>query len=409
MSDCQRSDVTLPGPFDPPPPPPTLQEDRKAVIKAKVREILKEAGREPCLPPLPATLPDSNSPQPEVVTPEMIEIRKRAAKLPPIEDLADFLARDIPEPPALIKGVMRQGDSMILGSSSKSYKTYTLLDLGLSIAHGIPWIGFDTTQGRVLFINFELKDYSIKRRIQAIMRARSITYEPKTFEIWNLRGKGEQYDVIIPAIIERIKAKQFSAVILDPLYKLLGDLDENCAGDMNKLMNELEHVTIEAGASIILATHYSKGNQAGKNPMDRISGSGVLTGRAGDTYVNLTPHEEDKSYTVEVTVRDFAPVEPFVISFEHPVMVRNERLNPKKLRTSIAKEPVYTVDDLLRLLAVEDLSKAELKKKAIQEVGMSLSLFYRLFNELDADSTIFLNPKTRKYTYGRQLGAPKNN
>jgi RecA-family ATPase len=84
--------------------------------------------------------------------------------------------------------------------------------------------------------------------------------------------------VIIPAIIERIKSKHFSAVILDPLYKLLGDLDENCAGDMNKLMNELEQVTIEAGASIILATHYSKANQAGKNPRDRISGSGVLTG-----------------------------------------------------------------------------------------------------------------------------------
>ncbi len=380
--------------------------ERKRELIEECASIMRAAGK-PVLPPLPEALPDSNSPQPEEVTPEMIEIRKRAAKLPPIEDLADFLNRDIPLPPALIHGVMRQGDSMVLGSSSKSYKTFTLLDLGLSIAHGVPWIGFDTTQGRVLFINFELKPYSIKKRIQDILGARHLTYEPGTFEIWNLRGKAEQYDVIIPAIIERIKAKQFAAVILDPLYKLLGDLDENCAGDMNKLMNELEQVTIEAGASIILAAHYSKGNQAAKNPMDRISGSGVLTGRAGDTYVNLTPHEEEKSYSVEVTVRDFAPVEPFVITFEHPVMMRNERLNPKKLKTALCKEPVYTVEDLVDLLVVEDLSKSELKEKAIQEVGMSSSLFYRLFNQLGTERRVFLNPRTKKYTYQPPPAAPQ--
>jgi regulatory protein RepA len=339
----------------------------------------------------------------------MIEIRKRAAKLPPIEDLADFLKRDIPVPPALIRGVMRQGDSLILGSSSKSYKTFTLLDLGLSIAHGIPWIGFDTAKGKVLFINFELKPHSIKKRIQDILEARSITYEPGTFEIWNLRGKAEQYDVIIPAIVERIKSRRFSAVILDPLYKLLGDLDENCAGDMNKLMNELEQVTIEAGASIILATHYSKGNQAGKNPMDRISGSGVLTGRAGDKYVNLTPHEEDKSYTVEVTVRDFAPVEPFVITFEHPVMVRNEKLNPKKLKTAISKVPLYTVDDLIKMIAVECLTKAELKEKAVNQVGMSDSKFYDLYRELERVDGVTLSPRTKKLSYNNPTSAAKLN
>lgn len=71
--------------------------------------------------------------------------------------------------------------------------------------------------------------------------------------------------------------------------------------------------------------------------MDRISGSGVLTGRAGDTYVTLTPHEEERSYTVEVTVRDFVPVEHFVVTFEHPVMVRDESLNPKNSRLPFPK------------------------------------------------------------------------
>lgn len=260
----------------------------------------------------------------------------------------------------------------------------------------------------MLFINFELKPHSIKRRIQDILHTRSIIYEAGTFEIWNLRGKAEQYDVIIPAIIERIKRERFSAVILDSLYKLLGDLDENCAGDMNKLMNELELVTIEAGASIILATHYSKGNQAGKNPMDRIAGSGVLTGRAGDTYVNLTPHEKEKSYAVEVTVRDFPPVDPFVITFEHPVMVRNEQLNPKKLKTAISKEPVYSVDDLLKVLVVENRTKRDLKVAVSEETGMKDSTFNKLFKQLEVTEGVRFEPKTQRYSYNCPNGGALN-
>lgn len=112
--------------------------ERQREIKAECESIMLASGKTPPLPPLPGEAQDPNSPQPQEVTQEMIEIRKRAAKLPPIEDLADFLKMDIPVPPALIAGVMRQGDSMILGSSSKSYKTFTLLDLGLSISQGIP-------------------------------------------------------------------------------------------------------------------------------------------------------------------------------------------------------------------------------------------------------------------------------
>jgi len=61
---------------------------------------------------------------------------------------------------------------MILGSGSKSYKTFALLDCGLSIACGVPWLGMNTTKGKVLFVNFELKEYSIKERIQNILTAR---------------------------------------------------------------------------------------------------------------------------------------------------------------------------------------------------------------------------------------------
>ena len=47
---------------------------------------------------------------------------------------------------------------------------------------------------------------------------------------------------------------------------------------------------MQSGAAILYAAHFSKGNQAGKDAIDRISGSGVF-GRDADTLIILTKHE----------------------------------------------------------------------------------------------------------------------
>jgi ACT domain-containing protein len=64
-------------------------------------------------------------------------------------------------------------------------------------------------------------------------------------------------------------------------------------------------------------------------------------------------------------------------------MVRNQCLNPKKLKTPTSKVPPYTVDDLIKMVAVEALTKTELKERAVKSVGMSDSKFYELYRELE--------------------------
>src|SRR5689334_2806046 len=53
--------------------------------------------------------------------------------LPPIVDAAEFMAQKITPPTELVSGILHQGSKMVLGGGSKTFKTWTLLDLGISV------------------------------------------------------------------------------------------------------------------------------------------------------------------------------------------------------------------------------------------------------------------------------------
>ena len=73
--------------------------------------------------------------------------------LPDIIDIVDFLAMDYPEPEPTIEGLLDKGSKMILSGGSKTRKTWILTHLAICIASGSSWWGFNTTRGRVLYIN----------------------------------------------------------------------------------------------------------------------------------------------------------------------------------------------------------------------------------------------------------------
>ena len=52
--------------------------------------------------------------------------------------------RELKEPPILIEGILHRGSKMVLGGTSKSCKTWALMDMALSVACGVPWWGNQT-------------------------------------------------------------------------------------------------------------------------------------------------------------------------------------------------------------------------------------------------------------------------
>jgi hypothetical protein len=326
--------------------------------------------------------------------PELAAESQAPPTLPPIVDAADFLSHPIIPPPELVWGILHQGSKMVLGGGSKTFKTWTLLDLAVSVAAGEPWLSFKTSKGRVLFLNFEIQPGFFQQRIQTLAREKRITLTPGQIDLWNLRGHCASYHILIPRIIERVKDKDYALIILDPIYKLYGDTDENSAGAVAQLLNALEYLTTETGAANAFGAHYSKGNQSGKESIDRISGSGVFA-RDPDSILNFTRHEEPNAFTVEATLRNFKPVEPFVVRWQYPLMRRDKGLDPAKLKQQGGRPKLYTVEKLLALLKGQQLESHNWCKLASLETGISKARFYVLLDEAKR------NPKLKQTPTGQ--------
>ena len=104
-------------------------------------------------------------------------------------------------------------------------------------------------------------------------------------DIWNLRGKSVPMDKLAPRLIRRAMKKDYIAVVIDPIYKVITG-DENSADQMANFCNQFDKVCTELGCAVIYCHHHSKGSQGAKRSMDRASGSGVFA-RDPDALLDL--------------------------------------------------------------------------------------------------------------------------
>ena len=310
-----------------------------------------------------------------------------SSTLPEIQSARDLLLNPPSKPPEIVIGLLHQGCKMVLGGASKSNKTWVLIDFAISVATGAPWWGFSTEQGRVLYVNLELGEAFFAERMKSVAKAKDVD-PSEALDVWNLRGHAADFDQLLPEIIERT-GHRYTAIVLDPTYKLLGRRDENRAGDIASLLNGFERVAVETGAAVAFGAHFSKGNQAAKESMDRIGGSGVFA-RDPDTILTMTRHETDGAFAVEPILRNHAPVAPFVIVWDFPLMKRDNDLDPTKLRQPNAgRKAKYGVQDLVNRLAKSKCGKklgcikttTDFQKLVCAETGMARSKFYELLKE----------------------------
>ena len=210
--------------------------------------------------------------------------------LPDPESMADVWD-NLPElAPPLIDGVLRQGHKMLIAGPSKAGKSYALIELCCAIAEGEKWLEWNCTQGKVMYVNLELDRASCLHRFKDVYTALGIAPDNlSNLDIWNLRGRSVPMDKLAPKLIRRASKKNYIAIIIDPIYKVITG-DENSANQMAHFCNQFDKVCTELGCAVIYCHHHSKGAQGGKRSMDRASGSGVFA-RDPDALIDLVELE----------------------------------------------------------------------------------------------------------------------
>lgn len=268
--------------------------------------------------------------------------------LPLIESSDDLVNEYLPLPPEIIKGFLHQGLKGVLGSSSKARKTWILLHLGIALSEGLEFWGKETVKGKVLYINFEIPRAFMRSRISTLRKCLGLKSTP-LFHVWNLRGKAAPLWTLLEDFIRRVKREQYSLVVIDPIYKSLGDREENAAEDVAQVCNEMERIAVETGCAVVYAAHFSKGNQAGKEAIDRISGSGVWA-RDADSLMIMTSHESQDCYTIETVLRNLPEQPPFVVRWQYPLMQIDEELDPERLKKAAGRKKENELPTLLEFI-----------------------------------------------------------
>jgi RecA-family ATPase len=305
--------------------------------------------------------------------PPVPDPKKPHFALPPIVALADFLSVPLEMPPVIVEGMIRERSVVQFSSSSKSYKTWTLLDLGLSVSQGCSWLGRQVAQGRVLFLNFELTEAELQSRLKAISGSKGTNLGNALFDVCNLRGHSRDIGVMMPEIIRYCQGKDYSMIIPDPIYSMMGERNENAANEMADFLNHLSELSEATGAAVVYTHHFAKGMASSKEQIDRASGSGVFA-RHADGIITLTRHEEDSAFVVEAELRSFSRPAPFTVKWDYPRMEVVD-LDPRRLKRKAGASTKYTVGGIVDCLT-DGMTTGEWAAAAANTVGICTATFH---------------------------------
>ena len=176
--------------------------------------------------------------------------------LPDPESLSEFWNSMPALAPPLIDGVLRQGHKMLIAGPSKAGKSFALIELCIAIAEGIKWFNWQCAQGKIMYVNLELDRASCLHRFKDVYNALNIKPNNlSNIDIWNLRGKSIPMDKLAPKLIRRAAKKDYIAIIIDPIYKVITG-DENSADQMANFCNQFDKICNELGTAVIYCHHH---------------------------------------------------------------------------------------------------------------------------------------------------------
>ena len=235
-----------------------------------------------------------------------LEAAKEREKTKDLKDVvlcaANWLKEPEDQPKVIVDNLLNAGDVGFIVGPSKIRKTFFTMQLALSVATNIDFLGFHVpTFRKVLYLQLEVKPYHFQRRLMQM--ARSMEIKPDDLGwlyLANMRGMSEGYfneDALTRLIVEQ----KPELTIIDPAYLLLGD--ENDQAEAKEFVKRLARTATKTESAMIAVFHTAKPNLStgSRAAIDAVCGSNVF-GRFADSQIVLSPHENGGDYVVLQTV-----------------------------------------------------------------------------------------------------------
>jgi RecA-family ATPase len=205
------------------------------------------------------------------------------------EPLSDLL--QVVPPPYLIDGLIRKNTITLFSSEPHTGKSMIMLYLALCMEHGKQV--FDTFDVSIrtssIYIAMDSPRWDIASQIQKLSRGLGLT--PGDIAMMDsrilCRGTKPKPNVMDAGFVDWLKelseSYQIDTIFIDTLRRV-HHRNENASEDMSEVMERLEAFVDQGRATIIMATHTSKGMGFERSSLYSVRGSTVIPGSADFHY-----------------------------------------------------------------------------------------------------------------------------
>lgn len=162
----------------------------------------------------------------------------------------------LPDPEWLVANWLpRQGLITLYGQPGQG-KSFVALDIALSIAEGVPWLGQHVTrQGPVIYIAAE-GGRSIKHRVEAWMLSQGLEQvEAANFVLSSIDVRDQD---AVESFIQKIESEDLypELIVIDTLSRSFGGGEENASTDMMQFVDQVAKVS-EDRQTAVMAVHHT--------------------------------------------------------------------------------------------------------------------------------------------------------
>lgn len=300
-----------------------------------------------------------------------------------------FTSKSISKPEWLIEGIWQTGTYGMIAGEPKTYKSVQATDIALSVASGTPYLNVFpvSTPGTVLYVQEENGEQTVQDRVFKIASSKGLV--TSTSDGWQLQEDLPIYfsnnygiDLTQPKsrelLEQTIKELKPVLVILDPLYMMLGQVDENNATEVGAVLRWLTYLRNTYGVSILVCHHYNKGNGTTRGGQ-RVRGSSAFHAWVESAiYVKTTP----ELYTVmlEREFRAFPSMPDLTLKVElgvpgellyRPQMLEElpsavEEFKGEEVLTLLSSMP-RTIEELSALAKVDSVQLQRIIAKLVKD------------------------------------------
>jgi hypothetical protein len=250
-----------------------------------------------------------------------------------------FVSQGTPEIDWIVEDVIQRGANGFICAAPKIGKSWVALDMGISLALGLPWMGFDVPRRtKVALVSREDNPALTRWRMRRLIAGKA-SYPEELAEHLYVNSRESQKMMMLDNSLELadlitdLKHRGTEFLILD-VFNVLHAADENDNTAMRQVLNLVTEIQNEVGCSICIVHHWNKSNQG--SITEKLRGASAIAGWA--------------EWVIGISLKD--PVQR-VRRMEFDLKVASA---PEPLNFQIDHD---TVSDLVKLKRLEDFLPTE--------------------------------------------------